>query len=167
MSFWTSDVIEEAEKSIGFDPLPAGNYRVMLIDSEVKETKAGGFYLNAKFELNGNPQFDGRVLFHKFNVVNANATAVSIGLGQIKDFSTAVGKLNWYEELKTVDSWEAGQAKLNNMFNDLGNIAVDVKVSLKHDEKYGDQNDIKRFKPVSSGDVAVVSSKKTSSNPWE
>lgn len=169
MAFWSDEIVKEAEeKTSGFDVLPEGAYRVILIDAEVKETKAGGHYLNAKFELSGNASYDGRILFAKFNVDNANATAVSIGLGQLKELATAAGKLTWYEALKTAESWDEAAQKLNTIFDAIGNIPVEVKVVVKKDEKYGDQNDIKRFKAVTGASApAPVAAKKGSKAPWE
>lgn len=170
MSFWNDEVIKEAEeKTGGFDALPEGNYRVLLTNAEVKETRAGGHYLNAKFELHGNANFDGRILFAKFNVDNANATAVSIGLGQLKEFATAANVPTWYEDLKTATDWASAEAKLNKAFDALGNIPVEVKVVIKKDEKYGDQNDIKRFKAVEGATAAPAPSAKGGAKkaPWE
>lgn len=153
MSFWNSEVIEKAEESkSGFEVVPEGTYRALLIDSEVKPTKSGaGHYVNAKFELSGNPQYDGRIVFAKFNVDNSNATAVSIGLGQIKELATAVGNADYYAGLKQSEDWAEAKERLNGLFDSLGNVPVEIKVTVRKEEKYGDSNDIKRFKAVAGG----------------
>lgn len=156
MGFWDDAVIKDAEAGSGFDPVPEGIYRVLLTDSEVKATKSGGHYLNAKFELHGNPEFDGRVLFHKFNWDNSNAQAVSIGLGQIKDLAIAAGQVEYYERLKEAADRAEATELLNGMFDSIGNVPVEVKVVVKQDDKYGPQNDIKRFKSVSGAAAAPV-----------
>lgn len=175
MSFWNSEVIKAADEGAktSFDPIPEGNYQVILTDADIKATKAGGHYLNTKFELSGNSQFDGRILFHKFNVDNANPQAVSIGLAQIKELSIACGNEAYYESLKTATSWNDASEKLNGIFNALGNIPLEVKVVVKQDEKYGASNDIKRFKTISNSVPTVATSAPTSGKkggakaPWE
>lgn len=173
MGFWDDEVVKAAEENTGgFEAIPEGNYRVMLTNAEVKTTKAGGHYVNAKLELTGNDQYDGRVLFVKFNVDNSNPTAVSIGLGQLKELAAATGKLAWYEDLKTASDWDEAESKLNSMFDALGNIAVEVKVIVKDDPKYGAQNDVKRFKAIAGTTVPPVATKtaaapKGKKAPWE
>jgi len=147
MGFWNEEVLETAEKQGGnFEPLPAGDYRMMLTDSEIKTTKAGdGNYLSLKFEITG-PTNEGRLVFDNVTVNNKNSQAVGIGLGHLKELSTACNQISWYEKLKSVGDWEEAESVLNTIFDSLGNIEVVGKLKIRKSEQYGDSNDIKGFK---------------------
>lgn len=152
MSFWNSEIFEEAEKgpSGDFQPLPADNYEIVLVDADIKSTKAGdGNYMNLRFDVCNGP-YAGRVIFVIVNVNNKNPKATGIGLGQLKNLVTAVGKEDWYDKLKTCSSWQDAEAHLNTLHSTIANIPVMGKVSVKRDEKYGDKNDIKSFSKAQS-----------------
>lgn len=152
MSFWNSDIFEEAEKgaSSDFSPLPNGDYEMVLVDSSIKATKAqDGHYMNLRFDVS-NGQNAGRVIFIIVNVNNKNPKATGIGLGQLKNLVTAAGKERWYEQLKTCNSWEDAEAHLNTLHSTIANIPVIGKVTVKRDETYGDKNDIKSFSKAQS-----------------
>jgi hypothetical protein len=167
MGFWNDEILNEAETSGGFEPIPAGEYTLMLTDAEVKPTKSGGHQMLMKFEVTG-PECIGKKVFDRVNVNNSNAKAVSIGLGHIKEFATACGNIKWYENLKEVGSWDEAKAYLNGIFEALGNTEVAGKVIIKTSEGYNPQNEIKGFKAVEQKQVAATKKGgKGSANPWE
>lgn len=61
-----------------YEPLPAGEYVMQVIDSEWKDTKAGtGKYLELTMEIMDG-DYVGRRYFDRLNLDNANVTAVEI-----------------------------------------------------------------------------------------
>lgn len=120
--------VSEVDPNQGFDAIDAGEYKVIVTDSEMKQTKAGnGQYLQVSLKvLDGS--FANRVLFDRFNVVNPNETAQQIGRAQLSSLCHAAGKPG------AQDSYE------------LHNIPVIVKVVKIPDEQYGDKNEIKSYK---------------------
>lgn len=75
--------------------LPAGWYKVQIVNSEVKPTKKpGGVRLNLQFKiLDGD--FAGRVLFGGYNVKNDNPVAVQIAMEELAELSRAVMTPVW------------------------------------------------------------------------
>lgn len=63
--------------------LPAGNYNAKCVETEMKETNAGGHMIVAKFSV-VDGDYAGCEVKEMFNVVNKNETAVRIGLSKIK-----------------------------------------------------------------------------------
>jgi hypothetical protein len=79
------------KKSKAPEALPKGFYRVMISESEGKDTKAGtGRYLLVTFDvIEGD--FKGRKIWHMFNVQNRSEQAQAIGRGQMKALLEAIG----------------------------------------------------------------------------
>lgn len=96
-----------------FDPLPPGEYKAMVVDSDVKETKAqNGNYLKLRWQiLEG--EFSNRVVFQNLNLDNPEPKAVEIAQRELSAICHAVGKL------KIQDSQE------------LHNIPVYIKVKIR------------------------------------
>lgn len=131
-------VPENTEEQAGFDPVPAGEYPAVAIDSEVKPTKSGGgSYLQVTFEVIEG-EYKGRKLWGRYNLENQNKQAVDIGHAQLKQLTTAAGKPN------TRDSAE------------IHNIPVILKVTMRNDAQYGPQNDIKEAKPYNAGTATTA-----------
>jgi len=64
------------EPSTGFDPIPAGKYPAVIIESEMKTTKSGtGRYLELTFEVIDG-EYHGRKVWARLNLENPNSTAV-------------------------------------------------------------------------------------------
>lgn len=148
MSFWNDEVIRDADNNTGggFEPIPAANYTLILVDSEMKETKQGtGHYINVQFEVVA-PAFAGRKLFAKYNIDNPSPEAVSIGLGQLKALCNACNKPNWYEELKTCPSLDKVKTHVDTLHATLNNIPFIARITIKNDPVYGAQNVITNTK---------------------
>ena len=79
------------EPSVSFDPIPAGKYAAMIVNSEMKATKAGtGNYLELTFQvLEG--EFKDRLLWARLNLENSNALTVKIARAELSAICRAVG----------------------------------------------------------------------------
>lgn len=122
-----------------FKPIPSGNYNVILDETEMKDTKSGtGQYINCKFKVLGG-EYEGKFLFHMFNIKNDNPKAVEIGLQQLKAFMECAGMTDY---------------KLTSVTQLVGYKASAV-VKIKTDE-YGEKAVISYFKPLSNEVAAVA-----------
>ena len=76
-----------------FDPIPAGDYTVIVTKSEMKNTKQGdGKLLELTLQVVGE-EGKGRLLWDRLNLDNPNATAVEIAKRTLGDICRAVGVL--------------------------------------------------------------------------
>lgn len=74
-----------------FSPLPAGDYTVMVTESELKETsKKDGNMLVLKLEVQDG-QYQGRTLFTRLNIDNPNAKTVEIAFKELGSICRAIG----------------------------------------------------------------------------
>ena len=126
--------IRTAEATLGFDPLPEGEYTVKVDSTDLKPTKSGtGQYVKVELVVLG-PKYQGRKLFANYNIVNDSMEAMRIGRQQIKSLMTASGMTQ--EQI--------------NQFNDTDQLlGLTCNVLLGIDEgndQYGAQNRIKRYK---------------------
>jgi len=82
---------EEIEPRQSFDLLPAGKYRVVISESEEKQTKKGdGSYLSLTMTvLDG--EHEGRKLFDRLNLNNPNDVAAGIARQTLSAICRAVG----------------------------------------------------------------------------
>ena len=89
MDFNPAEVPED-ERS--FDPLPAGDYTMQVIDSEIKATKAnnGDQQLVLTLEVIDGP-FSNRRVWDRLNIRNHNADAQRIAQRGLADLCLAVG----------------------------------------------------------------------------
>ena len=121
-----------------FSPIPDGWYKVCIVKSEGKPTKAeGGMYINFQFQvLEG--KYKNRTIFHVANWINKNETAQKIGRGQISSMSKAVGFGG-----KTVKTT-----------TELHNLPLAILVGHEFNEyKQEEQNVIKKFLSVKDESV--------------
>lgn len=81
----------QVDPNVEFEPIPAGKYLAMIIDSEEKVTRAGsGSYLQLTFQiLEG--EYKGRFVWARLNLNNPNATAVQIAKAELSALCRAVG----------------------------------------------------------------------------
>lgn len=116
-----------------FEVIPAGEYEAVITGSGMETTAAGtGKFLKLELQiLNG--QFQNRKLFDRLNLDNPNAKAVEIARGTLSAICRAV------EVLTPKDSSE------------LHNRPLRIKLVVKKSEEYGEQNEIKAYKPRGNG----------------
>lgn len=117
---------------LGFETLPAGWYRAMIDESDVKPTKDGaGAYLQLRFSiLDG--WAAGRKVFIRLNIRNSNATTQEIALKALSAIAHAVNILH------VQDSAQLHGIPLN----------IKLKVRKDKDGQYDDQNDIAQVKNI-------------------
>ena len=127
-TFNTADLPEDQG---GFDPIPAGDYHLVVAESELKDTKAGnGQYIWLKMSVVG-PTHQGRILFVNLNIRNPNPKAEEIGRQQLGSVLRAIGVAS----LTDTDQLIGGN--------------MTCKVTVKNDPTYGPGNEVKSFKSVS------------------
>jgi len=81
------------EPSADFEPIPAGKYVAVIIESELKPTKAGtGHYLQLTFQIVEGP-YQHWLLWARLNLDNPNDTARKIARGELSALCRAVGVL--------------------------------------------------------------------------
>ena len=93
MALLDTTFVTDNEEDIGFDLIPDGKVCTVIIkNSEIKTTRAGnGEYIKIECEVIGDEDFNGRKIWHNFNVVNPNEKAVQIGRGQLKRLNQILG----------------------------------------------------------------------------
>jgi hypothetical protein len=129
-----------------FEALPPARYEVMIVDSEMIETKAkDGHYMKLTMMVLEGP-YKGRNLWTNLNLINKSDKAVQIAKGQLSSICRAVNVLT------PKDS------------TDLHNLPLVVRVDTR---KEGDKtyNDVKGFYPRQGGEAAAASDPKSSTTP--
>jgi len=132
----------------GFSVIPAGNYVVEMVKSEVKKTKAKtGEYLNCQFKvLKG--KYKGKVVFKLFNLWNQNEVAVDIAEREFAELCDAIGVHSNISDSKI-----------------LHGKPVTAKVVVREASgKYSESNDISGFEPAGKG--KGKKGKKGNKKPW-
>ena len=126
-----------------FDPIPAGEYAVVIVESEMKPTKAGdGSYLNLTLEvLEGD--YQGRKIWDILCLEHSNQKTVQIAMGRLSAYCRACGKVE-------IENSE-----------ELHDIQFKVKVGIRKDEQYGDKNTVKEvlWKESTKPDLSGMASK--------
>ena len=114
------------------DALPAGWYDVVMEASEMKPTKDNsGAYLECKLNVIAPQNFQGKKIYTRLNLRNANATAQEIGYKQLSAICHAVGVLQ-----------VADSAQLHN-------IPFKVKLKLRPaDDRYDASNEVTAYKNI-------------------
>lgn len=122
-----------------FSPLPAGEYQAIVTATELKNTKNGtGQYIQVTYEIAG-PTHTGRLVWQNFNIRNANPKAAEIGRQQLGSLIKASG-------LQGVS--DTDQLITGNM--------VSLKLAIRKSTEYGDSNDVKAIKAVSTTPVPTI-----------
>jgi len=142
---------DEVPPATGFDPIPAGKYKVVITESEEKATKAGtGSYLQLTFVV-VEGEFENRKLWARLNLNNPNDQAVSIARAELSAICRAVNVR------KIKDS------------SQLHDIPLVIRVSAKPDDKGEIRNEIKGYEAVgaaTSSPVGASSGATSSAPPW-
>ncbi len=131
-----------------YDPIPAGKYRAMVVDSEVKPTKAGtGHLLKLTWEvLEG--EYKGRKVFDNVNIDNPNPQAVEIAQKQLSAICRACGRLQISDSAEIHD------------------IPCVIKVAVRPASgDYDAQNTIKAVEPVGAASAAAHAAPAAASAP--
>lgn len=121
----------------GFEVIPAGEYRAMIVDSAMEQAKTGGQFLKVSVQIIDGPH-SGVVLFDRLNLINSNPKAVEIAQRTLSAICHAVGVM------QVQDSAQLHNRPLV--------IRVTYKEGGEPDGKggvYGPSNEIKQYKAVS------------------
>ena len=116
----------------GFELLPAGWYNAMIDESAINPTNDGvGAYLQLRFSVIDG-QYQGRKVFARLNIRNANQTAQEIAYKQLSAIAHSVGVL------QVQDS------------SQLHGIPLKIRVRIRKDQsgQYEDQNEINGYKNI-------------------
>lgn len=134
-----SSKFSSAEASDGFEPVPAGNYVLKCTGAQVKETRSGdGRYIKVEFTILA-PSYQNRKVYANFNISNPSQQAEAIGLRQLKAFTEAAGM----------------REPLNDDQQLVGLEVMGAVVIRPGDGRYGDSNEIKRYKPVEVNQIDI------------
>ena len=133
-----------------YDVLPAGEYLATICKSEVREAKSNpqNRYANLEFEVTSG-EHQGKRFWTMLNLWNTNATAVEIAQREMNSICHAIGKL------RITDTEE------------LHGIPMLVKVGVRNDPNYGDQNTVKGYRPANAPPSAAPNAQGSgASGPW-
>lgn len=78
--------------SSNFDPIPAGKYLAMIVDSQEKSSQKGHKYLSLEIEVIDG-EFKGRKLWTNLNLAHPNADTVKFARAELAEICKAVGVL--------------------------------------------------------------------------
>jgi hypothetical protein len=118
------------------EPLPDGEYDVVVHSAEVATTKSGGKMIKLRLDVEA-PTHQGRVLFASLNIRNANEKAEQIGREQLGAVCAAIG----IGTPRSTDELVGGR--------------MTVRVVAKADPGYEPRNEIKRYTARKSGAAAA------------
>lgn len=133
-----------------YSAIPDGKYNVVVAKADVKESKAGGHYLNVGYQI-VDGDFKGRIIFDIVNIAHSNPEVVRIGMERLATIAWATG-----HEKDSVDDTD-------DLINKLP-----FSISIKSEEKDGYTNmrvkSIVRTAPIESKkeEVKPAATKK----PW-
>ena len=96
MALLKDSFVTDNEDDASWELIPAGSVVTLVIkESDIKATQAGtGEYVKIVAEVlddGGDGKYNGRKVWHNFNVVNPNEKAVQIGRGQLKRLNQILG----------------------------------------------------------------------------
>lgn len=124
----------QEDTSSPYDVLPAGWYSAKIEKVEVRDSNKtrGANYLWLELTVVGE-QYAGRKLFPRITLRNPNTTAVSIGRRELAELTLA-----------------AGISVLKDSKQLLGQV-IDVRVKIRKDDQYGEDNDVTGYAVVGQG----------------
>ena len=137
---------EKIQPQASFEPVPTGEYTVMITESDLKPTKSGdGQYLQLVYEiLDGD--YKNRKIWDRLNIVNRNSTATEIAQRALSAICHSVGVLH------PKDSAE------------LHNKPFVVKVGIRPAQgEFSESNTVKGYSSIKNQKPAAPGGKK----PWE
>lgn len=117
----------------GFDLIPAGSYQARIVGSdEYENKKKTGRIIELQWQIDG-PKFKGRRLWQRINYVHQNPTAQKIGQQDLKAITDAAKKPHGISKTE-----------------ELHGIPMMIKVKVKNDPGYGEQNEVGRAKALTN-----------------
>lgn len=134
-----------------FEPLPLGEYTVIISASEMKDTKnKEGKYLQLVYDVVDDSEYKGRKIFDRLNLENKNVTAKEIAQRALSTICRAVGVMH------PRDSEE------------LHGKPFVVKVGIRPgNDEYQPTNIVKEYKACGASTEQAAPQTTTSKKPWE
>jgi hypothetical protein len=119
---------------VGIEPLPNGEYMVIITNSLLKKTKAGtGDIMELTLAVVDGPM-KGRKIWDRLNVKNPNPTAVQMAQARLSAICHSVGKITFSDTAE------------------LHNIPMIAKVKyVPADGQYKPKNEVDSYKPAGAG----------------
>lgn len=115
-----------------FEVLPPNNYRVVITDSDLKETARGGQMLKLNLQVQGG-EFNNRVVFDNINIVCPGS-----------DIAERIGR----ERLSTICNI-IGVSQLKDT-SQLHGKPLMARIAIRKSDQYGDQNEVKGYMPLAA-----------------
>jgi len=140
----------DVDPNPGFEPIPAGRYLAVIVDSKTKATKNGaGEYLELAFEIVDGP-FKGRKVWERLTRKHPNELTVRIANGNLSAICRAVGIMQPRDSIE------------------LHNLPLTIVVGLKKREDTGDMtNVVKAFEKRDTGSAPRAAVGGGSAPPWK
>jgi len=117
----------------GFEPLPSGEYSVVITDTDVVVPKSGnGLMVKLVYEVIGDREYEGKKIFDNVVIQHSSHDAEKIGKQRLNTIAAIcdVKKIRDTAELH-------------------GKVIV-IVLGVKNSKEYGDQNFIKKYLPRAS-----------------
>ena len=132
---------EQHEEVKSFEPIPKGTYVAMIVDSEMRQTRAAdGEYLKLTFEIIDGT-YSRRLIWTNLNLRNKNPKAVEIANRNLASICRAV------HHMKPLEDSE-----------ELHNKAIKIKVDIREAQNgYDASNEIKGYAPATDAPPQVAS----------
>jgi Protein of unknown function (DUF669) len=142
--------IDNTEPSRGFGTIPAGDYTMQVIESELKDTKSGnGQILSLTWEVIEGPQERSRV-WDNINYLHNSPKCQAIGQGHVKSICDAIGITGLLEDSEVLH--------FKPMICSVG---IEAGGDKPGGGKYDDKNVIKRVRSM----TATAPAGKTATTP--
>jgi hypothetical protein len=144
----------EVEPDVGFPVIPAGDYEVVITNSEIKPTSKGdGKILKLTLQIVSGPEQNKKV-FDQLNTQNPSEVAQKIGRAALSAICRAVNVLT------PKDSAELHMKPLR------------AKIIVENDPQYGMKNKVKSYSPrngaspTPANPLQVATAGKVGGTPW-
>ena len=146
--------IEVTERTSSYEPLPAGDYEMMITKSASKPTKSGnGSYLELEMQVISGTH-SGRRHWERLNLDNPNHQTVKIAQEQLARLCMAIG----------VDDVEDSEQLHDQVF--IAEVGIDKKDPSKNVIwNYKAADDVPSFKPAAKPAAPAAAPAKTA-RPW-
>lgn len=131
----------------GFEPLPAGEYKVQITDSDIVTPKSGnGSMIKFTYEVIADPQFDGRKIFDNIIIEHSSVEAERIGKQKLNTICALTG----IKALKdTAQLHGKAMSLLISVKDNQGEKQNVIKKYLPFNDR--DENEQNQEQPISSG----------------
>jgi hypothetical protein len=127
--------VDQLPQGNSYDAIPAGWYSAVIAAAEVKKTNAGtGSFIAVRYNITG-PNHQGRAVFGNLNIKNPTPKAEEIGRQQLGEIMRSIG----LSQVTDTDQLIGGR--------------LEIKLTIKKDEQYGDGNEIKGFRALNGSTV--------------